>query len=146
MQKKNIMSTSIINHLAWFQDRNLAAAKSTLISRNQVYLQCILPPRVHLQWLIHSQGAVMHMPVNKANVNCTYDSSHGTDEIYPKGPPHIYIYTIYIYIICIHIYNTLLYYILGKPHEGFIVKFRDVLFGQRCDFFIASWGDRQVWA
>ena len=92
------MSTSIINHLTWFQDINLAAAKSTLISRNQVYLQCILPPRVHLQWLIHSQGAVMHMPVNKPNVNCTYDSSHGTDEIYPKGPPHIYIY-IYTYII-----------------------------------------------
>ena len=43
-------------------------------------------------------GAVMHMPVNKPNVNCTYDSSHGTDEIYPKGPPHIYIYTHYVYI------------------------------------------------
>ena len=92
--RKKIMSTSIINHLTWFQDINLAAAKSTLISRNQVYLQCILPTRVHLQWLIHSQGAVMHMPVNKPNVNCTYDSSHGTDEIYPKGPPtYIYIYT-----------------------------------------------------
>ena len=109
--RKKIMSTSIINHLTWFQDINLAAAKSTLISRNQVYLQCILPPRVHLQWLIHSQGAVMHMPVNKPNVNCTYDSSHGTDEIYPKGPPHIYIYTylhlylyIYVYICIINIY------------------------------------------
>ena len=96
--RKKIMSTSIINHLTWFQDINLAAAKSTLISRNQVYLQCILPPRVHLQWLIHSQGAVMHMPVNKPNVNCTYDSSHGTDEIYPKGPPHIYIY-IYVCVL-----------------------------------------------
>ena len=100
------MSTSIINHLTWFQDINLAAAKSTLISRNQVYLQCILPPRVHLQWLIHSQGAVMHMPVNKPNVNCTYDSSHGTDEIYPKGPPtYIYIHTYILYIYSIYIYT-----------------------------------------
>ena len=40
----------------------------------------------------------MHMPVNKPNVNCTYDSSHGTDEIYPKGPPHIYIYNMCMYI------------------------------------------------
>ena len=55
----------------------------------------------------------MHMPVNKPNVNCTYDSSHGTDEIYPKGPPHIYIYIytylhlylyIYVYICIINIY------------------------------------------
>ena len=98
------MSTSIINHLTWFQDINLAAAKSTLISRNQVYLQCILPPRVHLQWLIHSQGAVMHMPVNKPNVNCTYDSSHGTDEIYPKGPPHIYIYISLSLSLCVFVY------------------------------------------
>ena len=72
----------------------------------------------------------MHMPVNKPNVNCTYDSSHGTDKIYPKGPPHIYIYTkldqsvrigvtpfqtIYIYItmiticVCIYIYTELGY-------------------------------------
>ena len=117
--RKKIMSTSIINHLTWFQDINLAEAKSTLISRNQVYLQCILPPRVHLQWLIHSQGAVMHMPVNKPNVNCTYDSSHGTDEIYPKGPPHIYIY-IYIYIymyMCIYIY-TYMYYSISWLHNN----------------------------
>ena len=55
----------------------------------------------------------MHMPVNKPNVNCTYDSSHGTDEIYPKGPPHIYIYIhtryIYKYNNNVYIYKFTLY-------------------------------------
>ena len=65
----------------------------------------------------------MHMPVNKPNVNCTYDSSHGTDEIYPKGPPpHIYILYMYDYlqeIVILHIYAQLLekqLHILGNPY------------------------------
>ena len=47
----------------------------------------------------------MHMPVKNPNVKCTYDSSHGTDEIYPKGPPHIYVYSIYVYMyMCMYVY------------------------------------------
>ena len=46
----------------------------------------------------------MHMPVKNPNVKCTYDSSHGTDEIYPKGPP-TYMYIVYMYIcICVCMY------------------------------------------